>query len=319
MSEIIGFPQKHISSPNRLVRAFESGKKSVIFLGAGASVCSGVPATNELTKLIFQFGYWNENVTKLDYTEIDCNTYKPWLKQTFDWYDESKKNSELYPLAVEHILKVGEDRKKFFEYHLQGPHVMPSIGYSVLVELVQINLVTTILTTNLDNCFSKTLKLFSKPPKIHFIKEVSDINPFVSRQIPSDTPKIIYLHGAIENYNDKNIPEEIHSLNSGLTNYILPSLQDNPIIVIGYRGIEHSIMNGLFLNEKFRNESQRLNFPYGVFWCTYQPNGNFELSPKIKELSENIGTNLVLIPIKGFDNLMSEIIGPNFGINSFVD
>ena len=318
LSKIIRIPQKHISTPIRLTKILHK-KRPIVFLGAGASVGSGIPTTNELTEQIFKFGYWNENETELEYPEIKSDLYKPWLNETFDWYDEKKDNSNLYPLAVEYILKVSEERKSFFERHLLCGQTPPSVGYFILVELIRLNLVNTILTTNLDDCFMKTLRLMKERPKIHLVSDANDIKPIESGQIPPSTPKIIYLHGAIENYSDKNTPEEILSLDSKLINYVLPIMQDSPVIVIGYRGNEPSIMNNLFLNEKFKNTSSRLNFPHGIFWCAFQQNGDYEISPEMKKLSEKIGTNFVLIPISGFDNLMEDVIGPKFGIDPLIN
>jgi hypothetical protein len=62
--------------------------------------------------------------------------------------------------------------------------------------------------------------------------------------------QIIWLHGRAEQYSDKNSAGETDALDQSLVSLIRPMLNALPIIVVGYRGSEPSIMEGLFGQNK---------------------------------------------------------------------
>ena len=57
--------------------------------------------------------------------------------------------------------------------------------------------------------------------------------------------QIVYLHGAVEFDRDKNLIEETQRLDEKVVRRVSPILRDSPLIVIGYRGAEPSIMHHL--------------------------------------------------------------------------
>jgi hypothetical protein len=57
--------------------------------------------------------------------------------------------------------------------------------------------------------------------------------------------QVVYLHGAVEYYRDKNLVQEVQRLDDQLVRRVRPVITDSPLIVIGYRGSEPSIMSHL--------------------------------------------------------------------------
>ena len=77
-------------------------------------------------------------------------------------------------------------------------------------------------------------------------------------------------------------------------------LDASPMIVIGYRGSEPSVMEGLF----GQNKEGRLDFPNGVYWCTRHGES---LHPNVEAFARRLGSNFRLLRIDGFDELFAEL------------
>ena len=77
-----------------------------------------------------------------------------------------------------------------------------------------------------------------------------------------------------------------------------PLRRDHPLVVVGYRGAEASVMNDLFLSQATSN-----SFLHGVYWCMLSGEHDSALSPLVMQLADAIGSNFQVVPISGFDDL----------------
>jgi hypothetical protein len=110
------------------------------------------------------------------------------------------------------------------------------------------------------------------------------------------------LHGSVEHYTDCNLAQEVQKLDSRLVDLLTPVLRDHPLIVVGYRGAEPSIVQHLF----GANVANPNNFPRGIYWCVLR--GSMSgLHPLVQELGRRIGSNLQLVEIDGFDELLQQL------------
>ena len=80
-------------------------------------------------------------------------------------------------------------------------------------------------------------------------------------------------------------------------------LRDHPLIVIGYRGAEPSVMQHLLTNHAAEAEGYR----HGIYWCTYKKEGPNNLTPLVHKLARKIQGNFQVVPIGGFDEVMNEL------------
>lgn len=78
---------------------------------------------------------------------------------------------------------------------------------------------------------------------------------------------------------------------------LLPLLQSTPLIVVGYRGTEPSIMKSPL------EEGGDLAFKKGVFWC----HRGGDLHPNVEALRQRLGSNFQLCEIDGFDELFADL------------
>jgi hypothetical protein len=204
--------------------------------------------------------------------------------------------AELYPDAIDNLLGVKSDRREFFE-RLISPNVPPSRGYAALTQILHQGWISTVLTPNFDPCLERAQVLHNRPHRLVRISTPADYVMFNSA--PQD-PQVIFLHGSVSHYTDKNLTAEVQSLDPILVEMLRPLLRDHPIIVVGYRGGEASVINDLFLSPAGHG------FLHGVYWCVLGDDQAGALPPLVTQLAEAIGTNFQFVPIGGFDDLFEK-------------
>jgi hypothetical protein len=173
-----------------------------------------------------------------------------------------------------------------------------SPGYHALADFMLRGLVWTILTTNFDRCLPRALE--AKQPHLRYVSQVNrGRNDFAEFSV-WNRHQIVWLPGRAEQYTDRNLEEEVAHLDESLASRLRPLLNDSPLVVIGYRGAEPSIMDDLL---KAGLQSSQ-NFRNGIYWCTLP---HQSLHPNVERLACALGRNFHLLEIEGFDELMSEL------------
>jgi len=274
------------------------GPVPVILLGAGASFRSGVPTAGEAVKQIARLVYSERNLSGTRAPErVKPTEWEPWL-QSMPWFIEgADRLPENFPLAVENLLVPAEFRKSVL-LDLMKPRAGLSAGYKTLADFVMRGLTHTILTTNFDTCIPDALK--DRQPHIRTIHEVNSRPGDFHQFNVYNRSQIVWLHGRAEHYSDRNASGEIGVPDRELTSILRPVLDGSPIIVVGYRGSEPSIMEGIFAQYK----AGRLDFPQGIYWCVRDGETPH---PNVQALARRLGSNFRLLTIDGFDELMTRL------------
>jgi hypothetical protein len=289
-------PTMRTAAPGRLRSLLMDGDP-VLLLGAGASITSGIPAADKTVEKVARWAWCKEHGRHPDDFTIRRSDYWPWLTAQ-PWYKEKLYAADLYPDAIDHLLGVKSDRREFFERLINPPDVPPSRGYIALTQILHQGWISTVLTTNFDQCLERAAIQHNRPHRLVSISTPTDYVMFHSA--PHD-PQLIYLHGSVKHYTDKNLTDEIQTLDAELVRRVRPLLRDHPVIVVGYRGTEVSVMNDLFLAEAGAG-----GLLHGVYWCVLDSDVAGPFSPLVMQLAGAIGSNLQLVPIKGFDDLFEK-------------
>jgi len=273
-------------------------RRPVLLLGAGASFRSGVPTAAEAVKQIARRVFSERELVGARPPErVKPTEWEPWL-QNFPWFIHgSDRLAENFPLVVEHLLTPAEFRKRVL-LDLMQPTNGISSGYRAIADFVMRGLVSTIMTTSFDPCLPDALR--ERQPHIRQINEVN--------RSPGDTAQfdifnkcqVVWLHGRAEQYSDKNVAGEVGVPDPALVSLLRPLLDASPIIVVGYRGAEPSIMEGIFGQLK----QGRLDFPMGIYWCLRHGDTPH---PHVESLARRLGSNLTFISIDGFDELFGDL------------
>lgn len=275
-----------------------SNKKPVLLLGAGCSIKSGIPTASEFVDRAGKWGYAREMGLPVKEASIRRSDWLPWLTGK-RWYKKNLSPADNYPYVVENLLLPKAVRREFLRDVL-NPQVPPSKGYEKLADLIGLKVFQTILTTNFDGLIAASCDSNSVVHGHQLIKNKDEI---VKISTNPDYAQIVYLHGDIETYTDKNLVDETNSLDIRLIDRLSPLLRDNPLIVIGYRGSEDSIMKSLLTSQIEKTDS----FPNGIYWCHYDKSSLEEIPQNVKNLSAAIQSNFQLIKSPSFDDVIDEI------------
>ncbi len=272
--------------------------RPVLLLGAGASFSSGVPLAAESVRRIAR-RVFAEKVKggSVPPEQVKLTEWQTWL-QSHPWFIKGEDRlAENFPLVVQHLLDPREYRSQVL-LDLLRPTNDIGVGYKCLAEFVMKGLVWTILTTNFDVCLPMALN--ERRPHIRHVAEVNRGPDDLREFGVFNRTQIVWLHGKAEQYTDRNLLTEVEKLDSKLVKLLLPLLDASPLVVIGYRGSEPSIMDYLLA----RNVKQAHNYRNGIYWCVRQgetPHANVE------SLRRTVKGNFKVVEIAGFDELMEDL------------
>ena len=199
---------------------------------------------------------------------------------------------------MENLLQPRHARANFFR-KLLNPGVDPSPGYDKLAEFLHLGPVRNILTTNFDALLPEVRILKRRP---HFLDVIQTSADYTKFSTSPQHPQLVYLHGSVGHYTDKNLIEEVQRLDKEMVEMLVPLLRDHPLIVVGYRGGEPSVMRHLLME----NAQAARDYRHGIFWCKMKGERSEELSPLVSDLARTIGSNFTLVDIDGFDELFAK-------------
>ena len=142
--------------------------------------------------------------------------------------------ADQYPKIIEKLFGVRKQRRDFLERliapgvapkggyralissdsmppRLIAPGVTPKSGYRALVRNLNAGWINTVLTTNFDHCIEEAKVLENKP---HFLVSIKTPDDLVRFNAASPNPQLVYLHGSVEHYSDKNLDNEVDQLDA---------------------------------------------------------------------------------------------------------
>lgn len=288
-------PKIRQTEPGRLRTLLMEHRQPVILLGAGASVKSGVPDARKAVALAARWAWCKEHGRSIEDSAVVDSDWHTWLESR-SWFQKDVGFADQYPVAIDNLLTTGADRREFFE-EIISRNVYPSQGYHALARIMDSGWVPTVLTTNFDHCLHRAAIIEAAPPLLVEIKTPFDWKRFSAA--PAN-PQLIYIHGSVEHYSDKNLAHEVSKMDQTVVDHLAPLLRDHPLIVIGYRGMEASVMSDLLLNQSEYTNS----FHNGIFWCDLKSNIKNPLVPMAQNLADCIRQNFNRVPIEGFDHLL---------------
>lgn len=265
-------PQQHLI--NILSSTKQHHPNFTLFLGAGASITSGVESAQGMIK------GWREAYSSMHGMEE--------LQQQA-WYQKENEYSELF----EALYDQPTQRREFIESCIT--EAKPSWGYVYLSNLLKMGHFNTIFTTNFDDLVNEACFTFSSNLRPIVCAHDSSIT---SVRLTTSRPKIIKLHGDFLFDNIKNTIRELESLEDNMRAKFRQFATEFGMIVIGYSGHDRSIMDTL--NTLLHSGTC---FPHGIYWCTRDDKEN--LSEQLKNLARF--PHFHLIKIDGFDEFMADL------------
>ena len=272
----------------------QNGIDPVILFGAGASATSGVPMAHDMAMQAARWATAIDKGRRTDDPRIMASDVQIYL-QSQPWYSHNIGVDDLFQHSMRLLNSPRELRREFL-FNVLNNVLQPSIGYRHLAQLAKARIIRTMLTTNFDDRFQSAFGagplIVTSQPGEHQRINTAPVHP-----------QLIYLHSKADHYMDRIMEEEVQELDPHLTAQVKPLLRDHPLIIVGYRGAEPSIMQSLLLDQL----SYAGNFPHGIFWCVLEGTNFEDLSPMVQELARQIGDNFAILPIQGFDQFITDL------------
>lgn len=255
-----------------------------LFLGAGASVTSGISSGSQLVD------EWRKDIYEILSGQIynDIKIAKQYLSEKeSSWYDPSNEYSSLFQKKFD----LPSQRRRFVERQVDSK--LPSIGYSYMVSLFQSGYFDTAFTTNFDDLINEAFYQFSRERPTLCAHDSS----IKSVSVNSSRPKIIKVHGDYLFDSIKSTLNETESLETNTREKLIEFTKKYGLIFIGYAGNDRSIID--VINFLLRQDEFLGN---GIYWCFRK---NDEINPDLHKILKR--ERVYYIEIDGFDQALAEL------------
>jgi hypothetical protein len=276
-----------------------SGIPHSLFLGAGASISSGVRSAAEC------IWDWKHQIylTNLPpelaphYKELSLpavrRAVQRWLDSQNGKYPAEGASDE-YAQYAELAHPIPRDRAAYFRNLVTG--IEPGPGYRLLCLLAKANIFGSVWTTNFDNLTPKVAA--SSGLDVYEVSEDSAAR--INRPAPPTALLHVGLHGDYRYDELRNTDQELKEQNALLAGALSTTASSETMIVLGYSGRDRSVMRALAAG--YREQG-----PGRIFWCGF---GDEEPLPEVEKLIRWVrehGHEAHYVQTMGFDDFMSRI------------
>lgn len=264
-------------------------------LGSGASVTSGIPTGKTMAEK------WLDELHRREcHDGSDCSQ---WIASDALEIDGLAwdRAAEFYPQIFERRFR-GDPESGFASLESIMDGKEPSLGYSLLAEIMQHTRHKIVVTTNFDNLVADALAIHAyKPPLIVGHESLTGyVRPLSGRPLVAKIHRDLFLH-------PKNDEAGVSTLEQGWQEALTRLFKHYMPLVIGYGGNDGSLMG-------FLNNLKPGDINGRIFWCYRK---DTSLSQAASDLL--MKHNGVMVEISDFDEFMLQLAAKliaNFDIPS---
>ncbi len=238
------------------------------FLGAGASVSSGVPSAERCIWEWKRSLYCTNNpgfeqqVSELSLPVVQ-DRIQSWLEANGVVPD---KVQDPYSYYIEKCLPIRDDRRSYFEPWVR--RARPHIGYRLLCLLAEADLVRSVWTTNFDGLVARAAADFDITP----VEIGIDCTYRVFRQPARNELLCVSMHGDYRYDSLKNTSGELQTQDTELRSAFVDTLKTHSLVVSGYSGRDASVM------EAIRDGLLQAGSAGKLFWCGFSETPTADVS-----------------------------------------
>ncbi|MEL7551936.1 tetratricopeptide repeat protein [Pseudomonas protegens] len=258
-------------------------RQFAFILGAGASFTSGIPTGQGLAQKWLKDLHLRECVGGRSLNE--------WIPEsgigdgTLDW----ETAAEHYPQIFERRFE-GDREAGYAELEAAMEGKSPSLGYSLLAEIIQHTRHKVVVTTNFDNLVADALAMHAHQSPLVVAHEslAGFVRPQMRRPLVAKIHRDLYLHPI-------NDPAGVSTMEQGWKIALKKLFQYFTPVVVGYGGNDGSLMDMLMgLNEG--------DIAGRIIWCYRE--GSPPPEKALRVLAKHHG---LLVKIPGFDEFMLQL------------
>ena len=284
-------PPKSVEDLITLLRLGDGVSRYVLFLGAGASVESGVPAASWIVQDLLRRSY-ADKVKPADANSVPESDIRNWATN-LPWFQTDSEESE-YAKVMRNVLLVRGIQADYLKTLFRDKS--PSSGYRYLGALVSKGIFQTIVTTNFDDLVRSGCDPVLPVP----ITEMGAEEWLRAGEPRPGERHLLRLHGDFSHANLLNSRPQLDSTPQQRYTAIKNLLKDHGLIVIGYGGNDVKLMREVFHELRRKHSLAR----YGVFWCHMTGETPSPLAQSF--VSMGPADSAFFVEIKGFDATMQQ-------------
>jgi len=292
-------PAKLKTDIESVVRAVTLSKPSeaMLFLGAGASVKSGIPSAWQCIWQLKQRLFLSANPTFNPAFVSDLTDPRVHVRIQ-NWLSSRPGvpvlgSRDEYGYYFETCYPNGEDRRRYFEQICQVDR--PSVGYRALGTMLEQSHFRWLWTTNFDSLVLRGRPEGAKRPlRETGLDSATRLRSLTERD---QYANLIHLHGDYRYDALKNTADEVRALDEHFVNAIGTLVTDLPLIVVGYGGADESIMTALRAAYARKGNG-------ALYWLNFRGKEPLPEVASLIELAAAHGNYARLVESDGFDEFM---------------
>jgi tetratricopeptide (TPR) repeat protein len=252
-------------------------------LGSGASFSSGIPTGKTMAESWLKELHLRECCDGAERDQWLASGALGIKNLTWD------KAAEFYPQIFERRFR-GDPESGFASLETAMDGKEPSLGYSLLAEIMQHTRHKVVVTTNFDNLVADALAIHAhKPPLIVGHESLTGyVRPLSGRPLVAKIHRDLFYH-------PKNDEVGVSTLEQGWQEALTRLFKHYMPLVIGYGGNDGSLMG-------FLNDLKPGDINGRIFWC-YRAGS--PPSQAVRDLLLKL--NGVMVAIPGFDEFMLQL------------
>jgi len=292
-------PDSSLLSMDAFVRSVAINRRTphAVFLGAGASISSGMPSAEMCIWEWKQAIFLTRNPALRDqFKEMSLTSVRARLQH---WLDSQggqfpvQGSPDEYGFYIQACFPLPADRRRFFAEKTQAAR--PQSGYKLLCCLAEEAIVDSVWTTNFDGLPARAAAEFALSP----IEVGIDTQHRAIRVAHRGELLCVSLHGDYRYDPLKNTAAELQEQEHILRKALVDYFTDRPVIVAGYSGRDESIMAALI-------ETYSRPGAGSLFWCGFGDTVPAPVAELIR-VARAAGRTACYVPTQGFDDLMSRL------------
>ena len=274
------------------------------FLGAGASAAAGIPTA---WNMIWDFKRTLYCASQKVPVSCCQDLSNPRLRATLQQYLNNaggfpaEDAEEEYTTYFERVHPNEADRRAYIERLIARGS--PSYGHLVMAALMSQGQCPVVWTTNFDRMIeSAAANVLGNASRL--VTAGLD-NAYIGTQALSEGrhPILMKLHGDFQSRRLKNTREELLTQDVEMRRALVRSCGNHGLIVVGYSGRDHSIMDAL---EEGIAGGQ--GFPNGLFWVQRHDGKPLDRVTRLLAKAQEQGIEAHLVEAETFDEFLSDLL-----------
>lgn len=282
------------------VRAFAlRAPRLAVFLGAGASVSSGIPSAAQLVRQFKRSIYATETGT---HPARVASMVDPNVEETVQRYFDARPNfprpgdANEYSFYFERAYPDSGDRRLFIGKQTEDRR--PAYGYLCLGAVLGAGKCRFVWTTNFDDLVEQGFSLVAEGRAASVVGR--DTSARLDTYLRDERyPLVVKVHGDFRFDALQNTTSEIASCDSAIRDSLVENSRGYGLVLVGYSGRDASVMSTL---SAVLDTHGAKAFPDGLYWCLREEDWRPAAAEDLLRRAASLGVRAAFVRIPDFDD-----------------